>query len=41
MIRVRQIKTKINSSKQDIIKKIANKLKINEKEIEEIKIKKK
>ena len=41
MIRVRQIKTKINSPKQDIIKKIANKLKINEKEIEEIKIKKK
>lgn len=41
MIRVRQIKSNINSTKSDIIKDTAKKLKINESEIIELNIKKK
>lgn len=41
MIRVRQIKSSINSTKLDIIKDVAKKLKINENEILEMYIKKK
>ena len=40
MIRVRQIKAKIHDNKEDIIKNIARKLKINENEINDIIIKK-
>ena len=40
MIRVRQVKVKIEHSKEDLIKEIAKKLKINQNEISDIKIKK-
>ena len=40
MIRVRQVKAKIKDDKKEIIKKVANKLKINKEEIEDIIIRK-